>query len=352
MADIFVVVFQTPRAPVVGPQIYYRNYASDQGPPPPDLDSRSMVVGRFRAPVYKQFRYNATSTNDDSVQTFFDGIERQPTFRFRAPKFNRFAFNHSAQDINGPEPDTASLVVGKFVPTKYLRFPFNSHATDPTIETNTHFIAKFKPPALKRFAFNTLAGDDSGPIGPQPDSVNFIAGKAWPVRRAVFRYNQFATEFATTTPEPETNVQFAKPLFRAPQYRQFRFNYTGCDDTAPLIEFTDASRPLIKFSAPVYRRFSFNSWDTTPPQEANPHFIGRFRATKYSAFRLNSERDDSAALPPQAHGETCVVGHFRAPVYRRFFGNHMNTARDTGQIRPNPRRMLALEARDRVLILT
>ena len=171
-------------------------------------ETNTQSIGRFQAaklatPTGLRFHTNeditvsAPETNVSTIGRFY-----RPQIALLASLWN----NAATDQIALPNPH----FIGKFAPTKYARFNYNSDSCEfPAVaETQPHFIGKFAPAQYGRFRFND-GFDVTGITSTQPETnVNFI-GRFQPTNLHVTVFN--GSDF--NPPEPQ--VFYSKTRVRA-----------------------------------------------------------------------------------------------------------------------------------------
>lgn len=159
----------------------------------------------------------APETNVDYIA----GYQTPYKARYQPAKYTLLASLWQNSDIEPPAAETNPHFVGRFVPARYFNFRYNfrDDVEPPAVETNPHFIARYTPVRLNV----PLALRDN----------------------------------AELPPVPETNVHFIA-TFKPVRYTIFRFNFEGCDESAPL-------------PPGAGKRRDFPSYIPQPPYDVKPN---------------------------------------------------------------------------------
>ena len=170
-----------------------------------EIETNQHVLARYRSvslTVSLPLRQNAP-TSDVVAETNTQSIGRFQAAKLATPTGLRF---HTNEDITVSAPETNVSTIGRFYRPQIalLASLWNNAATDQIALPNPHFIGKFAPTKYARFNYNSDSCEFPAVAETQP---HFI-GKFAPAQYGRFRFNDGFDVTGITSTQPETNVNF------------------------------------------------------------------------------------------------------------------------------------------------
>jgi hypothetical protein len=284
MADIFVIVYETPNAPVgVRYNLYYRGDTSQSGPLPLQPTTNVHFIARpwpVQHRVLLGLRQNVPGDFFQESNTHFVADPWRP------PTFYR-AFPSSA-----PPPTTAA----------------------PVVETNTHFVPRMQPvthAVLSNLRQNVAS--ISGPLPLQPETnVHFVPSMRPVVFSVLPGLRQLPARDLFVAETPTHYIPKAWPVVHSvmPALRQNIASASG-----PLPPQPETNTNFLAKPWPISHNVSIalRQNAAVPPTatvETNQHFVPRMQPVGFTvlpALRQNIPSELSGPLPHQPETNT----HFR-----------------------------------------
>lgn len=244
-------------------------------------------------------------------------------------------------DVSGPvtQPETNTHFIGKYRPTVYTSFRFNSRDVEgntPPVqpETNTHFLGKYRPTIYANLRTLREAPALDSPAGATPQNAEaqpFVILYDYQTYNVVkpgrlFYFQQDVFSLPPTT-QPETNVHFVG-RFNPGGYTFFVSSYDVTQSTVTAQPETNVHF-VGKYQASKYRRPNYFIPDVPfqappPVQETNTHFLAKYRPSRYTRPVNLWDTAQSGPLPLQPETNTHFLGRYAPTKLSLWRGSYTN----------------------------
>ena len=190
MSSIFVVLYETPRAPIGAAALYWQNSSVDAGPLGAQPETNVHFVARHvpaSHTVLALYRSNiaADLSSQAPFATNVHFVARHQAAIYNDPLWLR---SNIAADFStpSPQPQTNTHFVARYQASQYAlpQWLWQNASADAPVsvvpETNTHFVAVHQPAQFRQgFRFNTAAFDFSSPLA-QPETNTYFTARHQP----------------------------------------------------------------------------------------------------------------------------------------------------------------------------